>query len=83
MKHYVDVICIYGKNGSIKPLYIIWDDGSRYPIDRITQIVPAASLYGNGVGMRYTCLIGSQYRYLFLEDGKWFVEQIKRSNCVN
>ena len=75
MKQYVDVICIYTKTGQIRPMYIVWENGIRYPIEKITQIVPAASLYSGGIGMRYTCLIGSQQRYLFLEEGKWFVEK--------
>ena len=75
MKQYVDVICMHTKNGLVKPLYIIWNDGIRYPIDKIMQVVPAASLFSGGMGMRYTCKIGNQLRYLFLEEGKWFVEK--------
>ncbi|MBR5049356.1 MAG: hypothetical protein IKX74_06935 [Erysipelotrichaceae bacterium] len=75
MKQFVDVICLYQRTGQIKPLYILWEDGSRYAIDRITQIVPAASLRSGGMGLRYTCRIGSQQRYLFLEEGKRFIER--------
>ena len=76
MKTYVDVICKYSKNGNIMPLYIVWNNGQKYSIDKITQIIPAASLYSGGIGLRYTCCIGDQQRYLFLEEGKWFIEKV-------
>ena len=76
MKQFVDVICIYNKAGQIKPLYIVWDNGMKYPIERVTQIIPAASLRSGGMGLRYTCKIGRQERYLFLEEGKWFIEKV-------
>ena len=81
MKEYVEVICVYSKSGQIKPLFIVWQDGIKYKIDRITQIVPSASLYSGGMGMRYTCRIGSQTRYLFLEEGRWFIE--KKASSFN
>lgn len=75
-KQFVDVICLVEKNGQVKPLYIIWEDGNKYPIDRIIQIIPAASLRSGGMGLRYTCKFGRQQRYLFLEEGKWFIERL-------
>lgn len=75
MKLFVDVICRYSRTGQIRPLYIVWEDGIKYPIEKITQIVPAASIFSGGMGLRYTCRIGKQQRYLFLEEGKWFVEK--------
>jgi len=75
MKQYIDVICLYQKTGQIKPIYIIWEDGRKYLIERITQIIPAASLKSGGMGLRYTCKICSQQRYLYLEEGRWFIEK--------
>lgn len=75
MKQFVNVICMYMKTGQIQPLYIVWDDGIKYPIDKVTQIIPAASLRSGGMGLRYTCKIGTAQRYLFLEEGKWFIER--------
>ncbi|MDD6466946.1 MAG: hypothetical protein PUF50_02055 [Erysipelotrichaceae bacterium] len=74
MKTWVDVLCIHYKNGHVKPLQILWNDNRRYTIDRITQVMPAASLKSGGIGLRYTCEIHSQIRHLYLEEGKWFVE---------
>lgn len=75
IKLYVDVICLYEKSGQIRPLYIVWDGNIKYPIDRITQIVPAATLKSGGAGLRYTCRFGKNMRYLFFEEGKWFIEK--------
>ncbi|HPX32478.1 MAG TPA: hypothetical protein PLT36_03140 [Erysipelotrichaceae bacterium] len=77
MKQFVDVICLNQKTGQIRPLYILWENGEKYPIDKITQIIPAASLKSGGMGLRFTCKIGNSYRYLFLEEGKWFIEKVQ------
>ena len=75
MKTRVDVLCLHFKDGHIKPLEIVWDDGRRFSIDQILNIMPAASMKSGGVGMRYTCIIHSHKRYLFLEENhRWFVE---------
>ncbi len=73
-KIYVDVVTIHYKSGSIKPLFIVWNNGQKYPIDRIKNITRAASLKAGGCGIRYTCIINNQERYLFLEEDKWFIE---------
>ena len=76
MRQGVDVMCIYHKNGQIKPVSIIWDNGHEYHIDRILQITAARSGYNGKPGIRFTCLFGHSERFLFLEEGKWFIEQI-------
>ncbi|MBQ3376148.1 MAG: hypothetical protein IJG49_07035 [Erysipelotrichaceae bacterium] len=71
MKTAVDVICLYPQDGIIKPLFIVWNNGARYPIDRIDQVVPVSE--GECCGMRYSCRLGKQQRYLYLENGKWYI----------
>ncbi|MDD2591222.1 MAG: hypothetical protein PHP11_06860 [Erysipelotrichaceae bacterium] len=73
-KIYVDVVTIHYKSGSIKPLFIVWSNGQKYPIDKVKNICRAASLKAGGCGIRYTCIINNQERYLFLEENKWFIE---------
>ena len=75
MKNYVDVICLNQKNGKIKPLCIVWDDGVKYPIDKIVQVINAASIKSGGMSLRYTCKIGLNFRYLYFSEGKWFIEK--------
>jgi len=73
-KIYVEIIASFNKNGEIRPLKLIWEDGISYEIQKIIDIRPAASLKAGGCGIRYTCKINGQERYLFLEETKWFVE---------
>ena len=61
-------------DGSMRPKYMIWENGISYPIDRVLHITPAASLKVGGRGIRYTVVIANKERYLFYEDGRWFVE---------
>lgn len=75
MKKFVDVVCLNEKSGQLKPLYVIWDDKVKYEIDRVIQIIPAASLKSGGMGLRYTCRFGRTTRYLFYEEGRWFIEK--------
>jgi len=74
-KIYVDVIALHRKDGSLKPLVILWENGVKYAIDKVTQVVPAASMKAGGAGIRYTCRISGQLRYLFLEEKRWFIER--------
>ncbi len=74
MKTYVNVVVSFDTDGNIRPLKILWSDELTLEIDRIKDIRPAASLKAGGTGIRYTCLIRGQLRYLFYEQGVWFVE---------
>ena len=75
LKEYVDVVTYHRKDGQIKPLYIVWNNGVKYDIDKVTQITRAASLKAGGTGIRYTCMIQGSQRYLFLEEDRWFIEK--------
>lgn len=73
-KVYVAVTVKVDAEGNIRPLAIIWEDGEVYEIDRVRYVSPAASLKVGGRGVRYTVVIEGRERYLFDEDGRWFVE---------
>lgn len=74
MKQYVAVEARFDEGGGLRPLCIIWEDGRRFTVDRVTDVRRAASLKAGGTGLRYRCLIGGRERYLYYEDPKWFVE---------
>ena len=74
-KTYVEVTARFTAEGKIIPLKILWDDGSTFFIDKVLDIRPAASLKAGGAGIRYTCRINRVDTFLFLEDGRWFVEE--------
>jgi hypothetical protein len=73
-KVFVDLTATFTKDGSLQPLYFIWEDGKRYEIDKVFDNKKAASLKVGGQGQRYRCRVLGKEIYLFLEEGKWFVE---------
>ena len=73
-KVYVTMIVKILKDGSIRPMKMIWEDGSTYDIDRVLHVTPA-SLKVGGCGKRYTVMIEGKQRDIYDEDGKWFVEK--------
>ena len=74
-KIYVDVTAIFSKEGQLRPISIVWQDGHVYEIQRVKDIRRAASLKAGGVGTRYTCIIDGKESHIFYEDNnKWFVE---------
>ena len=74
-KVYVTMIIKILKDGSIRPMKMIWEDGTTYDIDRVLYVTPAASLKVGGCGKRYTVMIEGKQRDIYDEDGKWFVEK--------
>ena len=74
-KVYVTMIVKILKDGSIRPMKMIWEDGTTYDIDRVLYVTPAASLKVGGCGKRYTVMIEGKQRDIYDEDGKWFVEK--------
>lgn len=77
MKQYVSVTAKFDSDGNILPLTINWNDGRVFDIDRITDIRYAASLKAGGAGIRYTCRIKQNEKYLYLEDNRWFINNEK------
>ncbi len=74
-KIYVSVELIVDEEGGILPISIIWEDGHKFSIDKVTDVRYAASQKAGGIGTRYTCMIMGQQKYLYFEDPKWFVEK--------
>ena len=84
IKVYVPVDVRFDENGRMLPHIIIWEDGEKYEIDRVTDIRPASAMKAGGQGDRYTIWIGGKQSYLFFERaatvtgcnlGRWFVER--------
>lgn len=73
-KIFVETIVKCSTEGQQVPLKIVWEDGRSFGVDKITEIRKAASLKVGGQGLRYTCRVHGKETYLFLEDGRWFVE---------
>lgn len=70
----VDVICLHTSQGTMTPLFIVWNNGIKYKIDKILQCCQTVSLKSGNSGTRYTCLFNQECRYLFYNDNRWFIE---------
>lgn len=75
-KRYVNVVVLIQKDGSMKPLMLVWDNGIKYPIDAVKEVKKAASQVG-GCGILYKCMIEGKERNLFYERDRWFIESYK------
>lgn len=84
VKVYVPVETEFGADGRMTPRTIVWEDGTRYEIDRVVDVRQAAAQRAGGQGDRYTVRIGGKQSYLFFERfagrsganiGRWFVER--------
>ena len=63
------------KDGRVRPMRMMWEDGATYEIDSVLHITPADSLKVGGCETRYTVMIEGKQRDIYDEDGKWFVEK--------
>ena len=84
LKVYVKVDAAFDEDGKMIPTSLVWEDGTTYEIDRVTDIRQAAAMKAGGQGDRYTVMIGGHQSYLFFERsadltgnniGRWFVER--------
>ena len=82
-KAYVEVDAAFSTEGGLEPKAIIWEDGRRFEITRVTDMRAAPAEIAGGRGDRYTIVLNGQTRYLFFEhatdtesgvQGRWFVE---------
>ncbi len=84
IKVYVHVDVAFEETGRMLPRRIIWEDGVKYKIDRVSDIKQAPAMRCGGQGDRYTIWIGGKQSYLYFERngsiagdniGRWFVER--------
>ena len=74
MIKYLEVVAKTKTTGDIIPLYIIWESGKIFEIDKILEVKPIASTKGGGVGTRYKCKIKNKEKFLFFNDNRWWIE---------
>jgi len=73
-KVFVEVLVQYTKEGEQIPVSLTWEDGRNFSIDKVFENKKAASLKVGGQGIRYRCRVMGKDVYLFLEEGRWFME---------
>ena len=84
LKVYVPVEVQFRSDGTMLTRMITWEDGTKFEIDRVSDIRQAAAMRAGGQGDRYTVFINGKQSYLFFERsanqsgnniGRWFVER--------
>ena len=75
-KRYVGVVTLTTADGLVTPLEILWDDGRRFKVDKVTGRRQAHSIKTGGTGMRYSVHIAGHDTFLWYDDyrKRWFVE---------
>lgn len=71
----LNIIVQHLPNGQAIPKTIIWEDGRKFPIDKVLDIRKAAATKCGGIGIRYICKICGKEVAIFDEDGVWFIEK--------
>lgn len=73
-KVYVKVLSETDEEGNIRPVEVTWEDGRTYTVDKVADVRRAYAEKVGGTAIRYTVRIAGKETYIFMEDGKWFVE---------
>ena len=73
-KVFVGVVAEIDAEGEVRPITIVWEDGRKFSVDRVTDIRRAYAMKVGGTAIRYTVVINGKSTFLFYDDGKWFVE---------
>ncbi len=70
---YVKITAKHDTKGRIKPVYLHWEDGRKFEVDKVVDVRKAVSLTGEG--MLYACRIAGKQVNLFCDAGRWFIEK--------
>ena len=73
-KVYVTVMVRHDADGRKTPVSITFEDGIKYPIDRLRDVRRAAATRVGGTGTRYTIVVRGRETFLFEDEDLWFVE---------
>ena len=71
----LNIVVLNTEDGKSIPKTILWEDGRKFPIDKVLDIRKAAALKCGGIGTRYICKICNKEVAIFDEDGYWFLEK--------
>lgn len=75
-KVFVKVIAEIDEQGIVCPKSIIWEDGRRFAVDKITRVQRACAGKVGGTAIRYSIYVCGKQTYLYEDEGKWFVESV-------
>lgn len=73
-KMYVRITAEHNINGTVSPTILHWEDGRKWPIEKVLDRRMSAALKVGGQGLRYRCRIAGKTVELYCDDGRWFLE---------
>lgn len=74
-KVFVTITAKHDINGLVVPIFLHWEDGRKFEVEKVLDVRMAASLKAGGQGLRYTCRIANKQLYLYCDEGRWFIER--------
>ena len=74
----VEVVVRFLKNGGMRPLFLVWENGTRYEIDSVIYFERACVHVSSVLPVRFICVMGGREKYLYFEreEERWFVEKV-------
>ena len=69
-KKYVSVNIDVDKDGVIRPLRILWDDGRQWEVTKVLHTCTAS--HHEFEGIRYTIIVGRAVKYLYRDGQRWY-----------
>ena len=72
----VEVTAKFSREGGVRPLSLVWEDGRTLSVDKVKAVEHAPARVGALLPVRYTCVILGKERWLYFEPERqrWFVE---------
>lgn len=75
-KKYVTVGAVHTPEGTTIPKFLILDEDHKVIIDKLVSSCRAASTKVGGTGIRYTVVIRGVDKFIYEDEGRWFIEEI-------
>ncbi len=73
-KVYLTLRCEFDPEGVVRPVEFLWEDGRRFPVDRVLDVRRAVSLKTGGRGIRYTVRVLDREVCLYRDGDRWYLE---------
>lgn len=82
-KAQVEVLARFEADRLAEPLYFIWDDGRRFPVEEILGVEKGHSDKAGIMGQRYDILCHQRKTALYRSDDLWFMERRGESKVLD
>ena len=67
--------CKIQHRSAMMPIEFIWEDGTKYLIDKVKSKERLCQRKAGGTGIMYTVMVDGKECHLYYEFDKWFMER--------